>query len=95
MFAMMNQQPMSDAMRAGQKIGFLASFVVGIGWAAFIAWAGGKLRRLESWGLVLTAAILCVLPCCGTQFPLCILSAPVGVWAIVVLCQGKVKGAFA
>jgi hypothetical protein len=91
---LMSHQPVSDAMRVGQKVGVFATLILGIGWAGFIAFAGQKLRRLESWGLVLTAGILCVLPCCGTQFPLCFLSAPVGIWVIVVLCLGKVKSAF-
>lgn len=84
----------TDAMRAGQKIGTFAALVFGIAEAGFIAFAGLKLRRLESWGLVLTGAILSIIPCCGTQFPLCALSAPVGIWVIIVLCQAKVKKAF-
>jgi hypothetical protein len=85
---------MSDAMRAGQKAGYFGALVVGIGWAAFIAFAGVKLRRLESWGLVLTGVILSLLPCCGTQFPLCLLSLPVGIWALVVICRADVKSQF-
>lgn len=88
-----SSQP-TDAMRAGQKIGTFGALVVGIAEAAFVAFAGLKLRRLESWGLVLTAAILSIIPCCGSQFPLCVLSAPVGIWVIIVICQAKVKKAF-
>lgn len=94
MMQMFGKQSASEAERLGQKVGFYGSLVVGIGWAAFIAIAGNKLRRLESWGLVLTAGILCLLPCCGTQAPLCFLSAPVGIWVIVVICLNKVKPAF-
>ena len=91
---MMSGQQMSDAMKAGQKVGYFGALVVGIGWAAFIAFAGVKLRRLESWGLVLTGTILTLLPCCGTQFPLCLLSMPVGIWALVVLNKPEVKASF-
>jgi len=84
----------TDAMRAGQKIGTFGALVLGIAEAGFIAFAGLKLRRLESWGLVLTGAILAIIPCCGSQFPLCALSAPVGIWVIIVICQAKVKNAF-
>lgn len=84
--------PASEAERIGQMVGFYASFVVGIAWAAFIALAGARMRQLRSWGLVLTAGILCLLPCCGTQFPLCLLSFPVGIWVIIVLV--KVKQSF-
>ena len=69
----------TDAMRAGQKIGTFAALILGIAEAGFIAFTGLKLRRLESWGLVLTGAILAIIPCCGSQFPLCVLSAPVGI----------------
>jgi hypothetical protein len=94
MLGMFNRHPTSDAERVGQKIGLFFTLVAGIGWAAFIAYAGNKLRRLESWGLVMTAAIFCLIPCCGTQFPLCVLSAPVGIWVIVVICLSKVKPTF-
>jgi len=94
MMEIFGNQEASEAQQMGQKIGVFGSLVVGIGWAAFIAVAGNKLRRLESWGLVLTAGILCILPCCGTQAPLCFLSAPVGIWVIVVICLKKVKPAF-
>jgi hypothetical protein len=91
---MLSGGEMSEAMRAGQKAGYFGALVVGIGWAAFIAFAGVKLRRLESWGLVLTGAILTLLPCCGTQFPLCLLSMPVGVWTLVVIFRADVKSQF-
>jgi hypothetical protein len=94
MLGFFGRHPSSEAERVGQKIGLFFTLVAGIGWAAFIAFAGNKLRRLESWGLVLTAAIFCLFPCCGTQFPLCFLSAPVGIWVIVVICLNKVKPAF-
>ena len=94
MLNMLNKQDVTEAERIGQRIGFFTTLVVGIAWAGFIAFAGGKLRRLESWGLVLTAGIMCVLPCCGTQAPLCFLSAPVGIWVIVVICLNKVKPTF-
>ena len=84
----------TDAMRAGQKAGTFGALIVGIAEAGFFIFAGLKLRRLESWGLVLTAAILSIVPCCGTQAPLCLLSIPVGIWVIVVICLPKVKSAF-
>jgi hypothetical protein len=91
---MFGQSHQTEAMRAGQKIGTFGALIVGLAEAGFFIFAGLKLRRLESWGLVLTAAILAIIPCCGTQAPLCLLSIPVGIWVIVVLCQSKVKSAF-
>lgn len=84
----------SGAMKAGFIFGLVFALVFGVVWAGFVAYAGTKLRRLESWGLVLTAAILCLMPCFGSSLPVCFLSFPVGVWVIIVLCQPKVKNAF-
>jgi hypothetical protein len=91
---MFGSQPTSEAQRLGRQAGLYSSLIGGIAWAAFIAFAGGRLRELKSWGLVLAAGILCVIPCCGTQFPLCFLSGPVGVWVIVIICLNSVKPAF-
>jgi len=91
---LMSQHQMTPAMRSGQMIGYFGALAMGVVWAGFICYAGLKLRRLESWGLVLTGAILAVIPFCGSQFPLCILSLPVGIWAIVVVCNRNVKAAF-
>jgi len=84
-----NNPSTSEAMQTGFKIGLVAAFAFGIAWAGFIVFAGAKLRRLESWGLVLTAAILALIPCFGSSVPVCFLSFPVGVWVIVVLSMKK------
>lgn len=84
----------SAAFRAGEKAGRFSALLVGVAEAGFFIFAGWKLRRLESWGLVLTAAILAIIPFCGSRAPLCLLSAPVGIWVIVVICLPKVKSAF-
>lgn len=91
---MMSKQGSPDALRMGQTIGTFVALALGLVGASFITFAGVKLRRMESWGLVLAGAILAIIPCCGSQFPLCLLSAPIGIWVIVVLCQAKVKSAF-
>lgn len=77
-----------------QKIGAFIGAIISVAWAAFIVFAGLKLRKLESWGLVLTAGIICLIPCCGTQLPICLLSFPIGVWVIIILCLPKVKSQF-
>ena len=51
-----------------------------------------KMRTLQSYPLVLTAAVLavipCITPCCG------IISIPFGVWALIALNKPGVKSQF-
>jgi len=50
-----------------------------------------KMRKLESYGLSMAAAVLAALPCTS---PCCFLGLPLGIWAIVVLMNQEVKSAF-
>ncbi len=51
-----------------------------------------KMRRLESYGLAMTASILAVIPCFS---PCCgIPGIPLGIWALVVLSKPEVRAAF-
>jgi hypothetical protein len=50
-----------------------------------------KMKKLESYGLSMTAAILAMIPCLS---PCCILGLPFGIWALVVLNKPEVKSAF-
>ena len=51
-----------------------------------------KMRRLEGYGLAMTAAILSIIPCTS---PCCFLiGTPIGVWALVLLLDPAVKQAF-
>jgi hypothetical protein len=50
-----------------------------------------KMKRLESYGLAMTAAIIVMVPYVS---PCCILGLPFGIWALVVLCDSSVKAAF-
>jgi len=50
-----------------------------------------KMKRLQSYGLALTAAIIAVIPCFS---PCCLLELPFGIWALVVLADEDVKAAF-
>jgi hypothetical protein len=49
------------------------------------------MRKLESFGLCMTASILAMIPCLS---PCCILGLPFGIWALVVLNKPEVKSAF-
>ncbi|RKH59023.1 hypothetical protein [Corallococcus aberystwythensis] len=50
-----------------------------------------KMKNLQSYGLAMTAAILCCIPCCG---PCCGLSLIPGIWSVIVLNRPDVKAAF-
>ena len=49
-----------------------------------------KMKRLESYALAVTASILAMMPCSGC----CIIGLPLGIWALVVLCDHNVRSAF-
>jgi hypothetical protein len=51
----------------------------------------GKMRRLESYGFAMAAAVLAMIPCLS---PCWCLGLPFGIWAIVVLSDGQVRAAF-
>ena len=49
-----------------------------------------KMKKGESYGLAMAAAIIAIIPCYTT----CCLSIPFGIWALVVLLNDEVKQAF-
>jgi hypothetical protein len=58
---------------------------------ALIFFGAMKMKKLESYGLAMTAAILSLIPCLSIC---CILGIPFGIWALVVLLNADVKAAF-
>lgn len=64
-------------------IGMIVGVIVGIG--------GGKMRKGQSYGFAMTAAILAMIPCIS---PCCLIGLPLGIWALVVLMKPEVKAAF-
>ena len=50
-----------------------------------------KMKKLESYGLAMAAAVVAALPCTS---PCCVLGLPLGIWAIAVLVNQDVKSAF-
>ncbi|MFV1967801.1 MAG: protein kinase [Pirellulaceae bacterium] len=52
---------------------------------------GLKMRKLETYGLAMTASILAVLPATVG----CIVGLPIGIWSLIVLNRDGVKAAFA
>jgi hypothetical protein len=59
--------------------------------AAVILIGAMKMKKLESYGLAMAAAIIAMVPCIS---PCCLLGLPFGIWALVVLSDGNVKAAF-
>ncbi len=48
-----------------------------------------KMKRLQAYGLAISASIL------GIVSPVCLIGLPIGIWALVVLSQREVRAAFA
>ena len=65
-------------------IGFITAFVV--------VYAGTCLRATKSSGVVYAGSILAMIPCCIGCC--CLFGLPVGIWALVVMQDEKVKQAF-
>jgi hypothetical protein len=59
--------------------------------SGILLFAGMKMRKLESYGLCMTASILAMIPCIS---PCCVIGLPIGIWALVVLSKPEVKSAF-
>ena len=74
-------------MQIGMQFGqALLNFVLG----GLIIRGAIKMRRLESYGLAMTACILGIVPCHGC----CILGMIFGIWGLVLLNDPDVKGSF-
>lgn len=69
----------------------IASNLVNIVIGVLILVGGLKMRKLESYGLAMTAAILSIIPCTTSC---CLVGIPIGVWAVVVLMRPEVKSSF-
>jgi hypothetical protein len=65
--------------------------VLGIILAVLLIIGGVKMRKLESFGLAMTASVIAVIPCFS---PCCVTGLPFGIWALVVLSDAYVRGAF-
>ncbi len=69
----------------------IASGLVAIGIGVVILMGALKMKKLESHGFSMAAAILAALPCLS---PCCLIGLPIGIWAVVVLNKPEVKAAF-
>ena len=86
-----NGQPMPawvNMMSGGVGIVFN---IIGIIMAVVVLMGALKMKKLESFGFVMAATIIAMVPCVS---PCCWVGLPIGIWALVVLNKPEVKGAF-
>jgi len=77
---------MSVAGTTGIVVGALCALCGGV-----TVFGGLKLRKLQSYGLVMTGCILAMVPCTS---PCCLLGLPLGIWVLVVMSKPEVKSQF-
>ncbi len=65
--------------------------LLSMGLAAFIAFAGFQMRNLKSYGVAVAGSIVMMLPCGSCC---CIITMPIGIWALVTLMKPEIKNAF-
>src|SRR5262249_9746071 len=87
--AQQQQQQQMMNMSSG-VIGIVMGFV-GLVLSVVIIMGAQRMKRLESYGFVMTSAILAAIPCIS---PCCLVGLPVGIWALVVLNKPEVNSAF-
>jgi phage FluMu protein Com len=83
----------------GPKVGFddfggmfnMSVAIIGLPAGIVMLIGAIKMKKLESYGLAMTAAVIGVIPYLS---PCCPFGIPFGIWALVVLSDGAVKAAF-
>jgi predicted Zn finger-like uncharacterized protein len=78
----------AEPIMVGVMYGGMGLFI--IAYACVILYGAIKLKRLESFGLAMTASIMSIVPC-GQCW---LLGIPFGIWALVVINRPEVKEAF-
>ncbi|HWN94145.1 MAG TPA: DUF4339 domain-containing protein [Methylomirabilota bacterium] len=71
-------------------VGLVINFIA-LALAGLFIFASTKMRKLESYGLVMTATILSMLPCTSSC---CCIGLPIGIWILIVLAKPEVKAGF-
>lgn len=83
-----------DSSGMGSLFGGVLGLVFNVVWllmGGLVIFGALKMKKLESYGLSMAAAVIAALPCTS---PCCFLGLPLGIWAIVVLMNQDVKSAF-
>ena len=84
----LNPEARGGAFMAGVYSGFCLFLMRDV----FLIFAFSRMHTLKSYGVAYAGAILSVIPLLGA--PCCVLGIPFGIWALVVLNDPGVKGAF-
>jgi hypothetical protein len=69
----------------------LALLGLGLIGGLILLFGGMKMRRLQNYGLCMTASILAMIPCLSCCF---LIGIPIGIWSLVVLSKPEVKNQF-
>lgn len=77
---------------SGDELGFLVAAGVQFVVAMVILIGAARMRRLQSYGLAMTAAIVAILP--TPTLVVWLLGLPIGIWALAVLCRSEVRAGF-
>ena len=91
MFQMQNfggQSP--EILKFMQGTGAIIVAILGFVVYGLVLFGAIKMKKLESYGMAMTASILALLPCSAC----CVVGLPFGIWALVVLNKPEVKAAF-
>lgn len=83
-----NVIPAANNGNAADIIGGVFGLGLGLAINALIIVGAQRMKRLENYGLAITASVLAMICSCGC------LSLPIGIWSLVVLCDSNVKSAF-
>ena len=73
-----------------QSVGIVMP-LIGIAVSFLIIFGALKMKKLESYGLSMAAAIVAMIPCLS---PCCVLGLPIGIWALVVIMKPEIKECF-
>jgi len=69
----------------------VVSNIIALLLSGLIFFGAMKMKKLENFGLAMTASIIAMIPCFS---PCCLIGLPIGIWALVVLSKPEVKSAF-
>ena len=64
---------------------------IGLACSIVILLGALKMMKLESYGFAMASAIIAMAPCLS---PCCCVGLPIGIWALVMLCNAEVKSSF-
>jgi len=90
LFPMPADGPSPEIMKFAQGIGGIIGAGVAFAIYGTMLFGAIKMKKLQSYGLAMTAAILGLLPCSIC----CLAGLPIGIWALVALNKPGVKSAF-